>query len=270
MRGIPFSQQLLIALAMSGFVVTPAVRAVADELPAPAARQEPELLATPPALEDVALTLIDEKLALSLAVETHVQIELTQYALACVHDEGLKQLTQSKLDGYRRLFHTVDALTEGRARAMLVSPAADVASQTDAPRSADAEKPRAKSRKRAGGGLSNVLQNATAKAVLRVRLEIAQQYSALLRSELELSPPGEFDRRYAGMELFGQLQWLAMLRVFEAQASPDFGKLVHLATAASEHHLLESRQVAERLHGTSPLQDVSPRVADSASATGTK
>ena len=70
-------------------------------------------------LDDVSLSIIDEKLVLSLAVETHVQIEITEFALAGIQDEGLKQFTEKKLATYRRLYNTLDELSSGRATSTL-------------------------------------------------------------------------------------------------------------------------------------------------------
>jgi predicted outer membrane protein len=83
-----------------------------------------------------------------------------------------------------------------------------------------------------------------------VRLEIARQYADLLRAELETAAPAEFDRQYLAIEVYNQMQVLAMLRVFEGQASDDFARILRQATTAAEGHASECKQVAARLQGT--------------------
>ena len=101
---------------------------------------------------------------------------------------------------------------------------------------------------------------------MKVRLEIAQQYTDMLRAELELSPPGEFDRRYIGIEFYNQMQVLAMLRVFEEQASKEFATVIHLATVATEGHLVNARSIVDQLKNTLPIPVAKEQVVNTAEA----
>jgi hypothetical protein len=248
--------------------------ATADEAGATGAGRE--ILASQGELDAVSLNVVDEKLALSLAVETHIQIELAGYALGGVHDEELKRFTDTKLQTYRRLLNTLEVLTDGRAVKVLRPPRAAHAAQGSevVPVTDDGAAPAASAnvartaRNRRKSSINDVIQNAAMQAALRVRLEIAQQFAHLLRAELETAPPGEFDRRYLTVEAFNQMQVLAMLRVFEQQASKEFGVIIHHATEAAEAHALEGRRLAERLRQQPPIQPAAPQVVNTAEPAG--
>jgi hypothetical protein len=249
------------ALGTPAVVCTSPCLAPAADLEATSDVEAAELLVPLEQLDEINLSIVDDKLAMSLAVEANIQVELTEFALDMIKDEHLKSLTEEKLRSYRQLYNTLNELTGGRADSML-SRAPHVRATAADPSDRAAE-PRPK-RKRGRGGIGDILHNTATKAILRVRLEIAHQYVDLLRAELELAPPGEFDRRYIGIEVYNQMQVLAMLRVFEQQASPEFGRLIHLATAASEGQVVEARQVVEQMRNTLPLPAAKEQVINTA------
>ena len=234
------------------------------------------------ALEGVSLNMIDQKVAVSMAVEAQVQIDLVEHALPKIHDPRLRRLTERKLALYRALFETLDDLSDGRARSMLARVSADRARrhpasdalthvepnqvQTSATTAAQIVDRHDKGTeatpavittkttrtKTSGGkgGLSSVLENATTNAILRVRLDIAEAYHEMLRAELAGIAPADFDRHYLHTETVNQMQVLAMLRVFEQQASAEFARVLHQATLAAERHTVELKAVAESLQPT--------------------
>jgi hypothetical protein len=67
----------------------------------------------------------------------------------------------------------------------------------------------------------------------------------LLRSELEAGESVEFDRAYSTLDVVNQMQVVALLRVFERQASREFGALIHRATSLAESQLDEARRLAQ-------------------------
>ena len=247
------------------------------------------------ALEGVSLNLIDQKVAVSLAVEAQVQIDLTEHALPKIHNSRLRRLTERKLALYRALFETLDDLSDGRARSMLARVEADRARRRPASDTLSTSEPsqvqtsattttaqivdsrdkateatpaviatKATRAKTSGskGGLSGVLENATANAILRVRLDIAETYHQMLRAELAAVAPADFDRHYLHTETVNQMQVLAMLRVFEQQASPEFARVLHQATLAAERHTVELKAVAESAQRTdAPVAAPSPMSA---------
>jgi hypothetical protein len=249
MRVSHLSAILVAALAVCLCGVKPAA---ADESPGQGPVVGPERLVAPSELDAISLSMVDEKIALSLAVETHIQIELAQFALARLGNEELKQLTVKKLGSYRQLLNTLEELTGGRAGKILARAGRHLQTTppgTSVSRTSTTEgDSRARAKPGRKGGIGDVIQNAATQTVLRVRLDIAQQYADLLRAELETATPGEFDRRYLAIEVFNQMQVLAMLRVFERQASTEFARIIHLATASAEALALEAHQVTERLH----------------------
>ncbi len=237
---------LAVALGASALLENSVV-AQAGELDASAASAPVELLLPAAQLDEISLSIVDDKLVMSLAVEAHVQLQLSEFALTIIGDARLKTLTEQKLRGYRQLYCTLNELTGGRANAMLAR------YRNVAATSSDTGGEKAPPARQKTLGVGDIMQNAATKAILRVRLEIASEYVDLLKTELELSPPGEFDRRYIAIEFYNQMQVLAMLRVFEEQASPDLARVIHLATMATEGNLLEARQVIAQMKSTLPL-----------------
>lgn len=246
MRVTRYSVGLLAALTMwlvAGPVLT---RAAADE---PGARPEilaSEYLAPQSEIAAIRLSIVDEKLALSWAIETHIQIELATFALAGIRDKVLMDFTERKRQHYRQVFNTLDELTGGRAGKVLARATRNTEVKTASDNAAATEGNSNPARRGHKGGIGAIVQNATENAILRVRLAIGQEYAQLLRVELETAPPEEFDRRYASVEGVNQMQVLATLRVFEQQASPGFAQIVHLATVVAESHASEGRQVIEQ------------------------
>lgn len=191
-------------------------------------------------LDAMNLSMTDQKIALSLAVETHVQIELIEDSLGKIHDAELRQFVESKRQLYASLLNTLNDLTNGRAANMLDAANGQrqqPAPATDSTKSADSAK----------GGVRSPLQNATHGAILRIRLQIAGQYTDILRAELADSLPADFDRHFMAADVVNQMQAVAILRVFERQASEDFAKIIRMARAAAEGHLDESRQLVQQL-----------------------
>jgi hypothetical protein len=236
------------------------------ELPTATSAVEPTVLWSPAQLDGLKLSLVDEKLALSLAVEAHVQTELLQFAVAELDNAELKSLAAKCLALHRGLYAALDDLTDGRAASMLnAATASDMTSSQ--PRPADIKSPETKTAdkrtdekaslaaadlpaKKTGkgvkrGGLKAAVENATNTAILRVRLEVADEYADLLRSELDSSESGEFDRAYSTLDVVNQMQVVALLRVFERQASDDFAAIIHRATSLAEAQLTEARQLAD-------------------------
>jgi len=247
------------------------------ELPKATHVVEPTVLTTPAELEGLRLSMVDEKLALSLAVEAHVQIELLQFAVAELDNAALRNLAENRLALHRGLFVALDDLTAGRAASMLNAAAASDATTSDAPpaetktaetdsadkRTDDKQLAAASSSVRKSGkgakrgGLKAAVANATNAAILRVRLDVAGEYADLLRSELESEESAEFDRAYSTLDVVNQMQVLALLRVFERQASEDFAAIIHRATTLAETQLDQARELAQ----DSDQSPVDPMVA---------
>ena len=101
-------------------VVLSCTLAWAAELPAPV---ESSSFIEPGELAAMSLSIVDQKLALSLAVETHVQIDMVKYALSEIDDPALRQLAEKRLRLYEQLFTALDALTEDRASRLLTATA---------------------------------------------------------------------------------------------------------------------------------------------------
>lgn len=193
-----------------------------------------------PAVEKVSLNIIDQKLALSLAVDTWAQIETGDRALTTVRDEALKHVIAARVESLRSFASQLDTLTEGRTGQAIAQAVREIEQDAKSEKTrAVAFRPLALNR------------NATA-MIVRIRLEILQQYTLLVDAELNAKSGDEFDKHYLRGEMLHQMQMLAMLQVFEAQASPDFGAVIHEAVLAAKDHLGKSRQTLVQLE-TLPL-----------------
>ena len=256
---------VLMATAMIAVPTTSVCGGEPDERATVEIAEAVELLVPQSDLDSVSMSIVDGKLAMSLAVEAHVHMDVMEYALGSMSDANLKAHTERKLRMYRQLYSTLDDLTAGRVESMLARGSRRRDRETaadDKDKDSDGPPKKRTSKKRRGGGLRSVLQSTTTKAILRVRLEIAEQYALLLRAELDASDPGEFDRRYMNVELYDQMQILSMLRVFEQQASTEFGRILHVATTAAEGHMLEARQLVEQLKNSLPISGTPQQVVD--------
>jgi hypothetical protein len=212
------------------------------------------------------LSMIDRKLALSLAVEAHLQIRVLEYAGPALRDGEAKALAKRKLKLYRALSTALNDLTHGEAQEVLEragtleipQPAAAAVADTDEQPSQQAP-PASSLEPRQHGGLRAVIRKVSNSAILRVRMDIARQYLVLLHDELEASSPDDFDRRYMATDVVNQMQVVAMLKVFEEQASEDFASILLRARLIAENHLTEGRQAARRLHQS---LTVTPKLVD--------
>ncbi len=267
MRVIDVSAIVLAPWLIAGTAIQRAAAEEPVELPTAVTVQR---LATPSDLDAVSLNIVDEKLATSLAVEMQIQIELTELALPGIRHDNLKQFTAKKLRLYRQLLSTLEELTGGQTGRMLARasrktqvPETNGDSPTSTGGNHGSPKPGRK------GGIGDIMQNVTTQAILRVRLEIAGEYLQLLRAELSAVSPDEYDQRYLAFEVHNQMQVLAMLRVFEKQASPQFSRIIRPATAAAESYIAEARQVSEQLQTAGQIAPAnSSQVVDTAKTGG--
>ena len=266
MRVIDVSAIVLAPWLIAGATVQ---RAAAEEpIDRPAAITA-ERLATQSDLDAVSLSIVDEKLATSLAVEMHIQIELTELALPGIRHDNLKQFAARKLRVYRQLLSNLEELTGGQTAKMLARASRKTqVSETngDSPPPMDGNRVSPKPGRK--GGIGDVVQNVTTQAILRVRLEIAGEYLQLLRAELSAAPPDGYDQRYLAIEAHNQMQVLAMLRVFEKQASPQFSRIIRPTTVAAESSVAEARQVSGQLQTAGQIIPTSSSQVVDAAKTG--
>lgn len=239
MRRIPFAFAAALVAALNSLVLLTA--RAAD--PEPALRQDPatggiEQVGASASVPEVHLNIVDQKLAVSLAVDTHAQIELADFALKGVANDSLKRYLTARLEGQQAFAARLDALTGGRTREAIARALREIEDD--------------KATHSRGARLSLLsLRNATA-MVARIRLEILQEYFQTLRGELSAKSAEEFDRHYLRYELANQMQMLAALRVFESQASNDFALVIHEAWTGAKEQLDHARQLMLQLE-TAPL-----------------
>ncbi len=138
----------------------------------------------PASLNDVHLNVVDQKLALSLAVDTWGQIASGEAALPSIQSEALKRLLTERLETQRDFLKTLETLTGGRC-CEAIEQAVD-----EIERDAKVEKPRiARFRPLA------LSRNATA-MIVRIRVEILQQYTAAINKQLANQSGEQFDRHF--------------------------------------------------------------------------
>jgi hypothetical protein len=240
MRRIPLALAAALLAAFSS-ILSLTARAAEPQSAVPDADDAAEQLGLPAADAEVHLNLIDQKLALSLAVDTHAQIEFADFALKGVANDALRQYLSVRLEGQHAFATRLDTLTGGRTRSAIVRAMREI------------EDDRAADRSQKTGLRLLSLRNASA-MLARIRLEILQEYAQTLRGELSAKSAEEFDRVYLRFELANQMQMLAALRVFENQASDDFALVIHEAWTAAKDELLHARQLLLQLE-TAPLVD---------------
>lgn len=199
------------------------------------------------------LNLIDQKLALSLAVDTAWQIQVAEVALKSVKSESLRTMLQSRLADQRAFAEHLEVLTGGRARQAIEQAAREIERDAAAGKAQPVRfRPLALQR------------NATA-MMIRIRLEILQEYQELMDAELNTASSSEFDRQFLRHDLLHQMQMLAMLEVFEAQASADFAGVIAAQAIAARQHLDGCRQALSDLNAQ-PLAGASATLPSNAVA----
>jgi hypothetical protein len=196
---------------------------------------------------EVSLNVVDQKLALSLAVDTRGQIEMAEFALEAADSEPTRQLLRERLERLRAFATKLETLTEGKAREAIERALREI------------EQDKAPGEKAAKFRLLSLRNNATA-MVVRIRLEILQQYAELMRSELAGKQKLEFDRHFLRGDVLNQMQMLAALQVFEGQASADFAGVIHEAWAESKDYLERAKLLLLQLE-TAPLAEVTAKPA---------
>jgi len=168
------------------------------------------------------LNIVDHKLALCLAVDLTAQLEMSEQALKETKSESIHQLISTNLSQQRQLAERLELLTGGRTKAAIQRALHEIKNHTPPPT-----------------GLAAIRQDATA-AVVRIRLEIAQENGRLLHDQMRAKGDG-YDRAYLQAEIIGQTQYIATLLVFARQASDDFTPLIEAATAQAQCHLAAAR-----------------------------
>ncbi len=191
-------------------------------------------------LAPVNLNIIDQKLALSLAVDTWGQIAANERALEAATSEPLRTLIARRLETQRAFSTLLDTLTGGRTSTAIEDARREIA--------ADAAPSQTKVVRFRPLALH---KNATAMMV-RIRLEILEEYLANVQSGLQTQSANEFDRHFLRGDILHQMQLLAMLEVFERQASNDFAAVIKQEIDAASEHLTHSRQTLSQLE-TAPL-----------------
>jgi hypothetical protein len=197
----------------------------------------------------VHLNLIDQKLALSLAVDMQAGIVAGELALRSIASDPLRQLTNSRLDDQRTFAQQLDALTSGKAKQALEDALREIEEDKVS------QKPRAISFRPAA------LQKYATSLLVRVRLEILQESDALLWSDLAGKTGEEFERRYLQTEILRQMTLLSTLKVFEAQASDDFAQVIHQAWTMTKDHYERARALLLQLETASLADATVPLIA---------
>jgi predicted outer membrane protein len=201
----------------------------------------------------VSLNIIDQKLALSLAVDAWAQIETGELALKTVRNEPLKRVIAARVESLRAFYTLLNEVTGGRTGEAVAQAVREIEQDAKGAKARTVNfRPLALNR------------NATA-MIVRIRLEILQQYTDLVQADLDGKSGEEFDKHYLRGELLHQMQLLAMLQVFESQASPDFGAVIHDAVVSAQDHLSKSRQTLVQME-TLPLAGGTPAPLSEATA----
>ena len=179
---------------------------------------------------EVHLNLVDQKLAVSLAVDTHAQIELTEFALKGVASDALRRYLTIRLESQHAFAARLDALTGGRTREAIVR----------ALRKSRMIRPRTSHKARSCDYCRCAMP---ARWWLASDWKFCRSTPKPCRTELAAKSSEEFDRHYLRYELANQMQMLAALRVFETQASADFALVIREAWTTAKEQLDHARQL---------------------------
>jgi hypothetical protein len=223
----------------------PAITAEKQNSPALPTRAADDQQAGSPApatasLQVVNLNIIDQKLALSLAVDTWGQIAAEEAALPLIQSESLKKDLHARLESQRAFLARLETLTGGRCGDAIKDAVDEIA------RDAKAETATAVRFRPLA-----LQKNATA-MIVRIRVEILQRYTGLINQQLAAGKEADFDRYFLRSDLLHQMQMVAMLHVFAGQASADFAEVIRSAAVLAEEQLAASQQVLSQMETPPP------------------
>ncbi len=239
--------------------------------------------------EAVYLNVVDQKLALNLAVDANTQIAFAEFALSKVDKDAVRNYAKSQLAKQRALAAKMDSLTSGEASTLILQATrqieADkakpqlvlssvrsassiqtgrsdsVVDRADEERAADSETVTRGARKGHFGIRSNSIA-----MVVRIKLEMGQEYMDSLQTDLVSNHDCGIDLRYLTIDTLNQMQTLATLKVFEGQASPEFAKVIHQARSQAAQQLELGKELLSTLesghHALSKLDSCGSHIGD--------
>lgn len=226
MRKTHFLFATLFAMTMA-IGLSPATRPVAfaEEQPAATAETDP-VAATPQRL-----SLVDRRMVPCLSIDSDLEVELAVFASTRAHDTQVKQFAESVAKNYGAFTKTLDERAAAQAASSGKKPV-PVAGASE-------------SGKTASRPPMNLLN--PEKTLMRIKTDIAQEWTAAMRQELEVAPPAEFDVRYMRAMVFRQIQTLSTLKVFNGYASPALSPLLDQELKSIQADLDAARSILARL-----------------------
>jgi hypothetical protein len=190
--------------------------------------------------DEVHLNMIDQKLALSLAVDMQAGIVAGEQALKSVSGEALRRLTTARLADQRAFADQLDALTSGKCKEGIAEALRQI------------EEDKVSQQPRAVSFRPAALQKFATALIIRVRLEILQETDALLWAQLNGKTSDDFDRQYLQNEVLRQMTLVSTLKVFQGQASDDFAQVIERVHGQMKKHCEQAQTLLLQME-TAPL-----------------
>lgn len=198
--------------------------AFAEEQPIAATETDPAPATAP------RLSLVDRRMVPFLTIDSDLEVELAVFASTRAHDTQVKQFAESMAKNYGAFTKTL----EGRVAAQTT-----ISTKKPVPVAGASE-----SGKTASRPPMNLLN--PEKILMRIKSDIAQEWTAAVRQELEVAP-AEFDVRYMRAIIFRQIQTLSTLKVLSGYASPALAPLLSDEMDLVQTALDEARTILVRL-----------------------
>ena len=177
------------------------------------------------------LTVIDRRMVPCLAVDIRAEQELAAVGVARANDKQVKALALQLVQDYCLFSKWLDTCSESSkpsANATLGQPT--VEGQDSGP-----------SRAAKSGPRMSLRALMSERGLMRIKTEVAREWVATLRLELEAHSPAEFDRCFLDAETVRQLQMLGTLKVFQAYVSPAVASTLTDKMAIIQNRLDEIR-----------------------------
>jgi predicted outer membrane protein len=83
---------------------------------------------------------------------------------------------------------------------------------------------------------------------MKIEHEVAKQCLQLMKAQLQKYSGEKFDQAYLGQQAGEHVQMIAMLTVFENQASPELKQLITKAKGEAQDHLRTANELMEEVH----------------------
>lgn len=190
----------------------------------------------------------DQAIAQCLAIDNAAEVQIGEYAVKKLKDEGAKEFAEMMIKDHRQMLEKLTHLGATKVDFSAKSPqhgqteASGTRSESNSaisPKSGVAQ---------VSGSASREQQHAHgATNFISLKQEIAQQCLQSMRKEMEKLDEADFDKCFMAGQVFGHQHMLDSLTVLERHTSGDLKDTIGQAKETTEKHLEHAKKIVKEL-----------------------